>query len=100
MEVSIKQTTGRGVRSGETVRFEQYTITVDSGLAGYIGFAPSCRCCLIRKFSPIEMKEIEDKVAKLVGQDSQPGVQAPDVPDEVRRMLNPDLGDELDDLDS
>lgn len=83
---TIEPFIGTGVISKQPVAFEQYRVRVNGMTSGYIGFAAGSKLCLIRKFGPVEIKELEQQVSKLLERETS-ATQVPDVPDDLRQQL-------------
>ena len=100
MKVTIEPFIGRSVRSpaGETieVRFAQYRVRSDGMTIGYIGTQQRARLQLITRFTPLEIRDIEDQVAELVGHHSGPAAVVPAVPDDVDEENQGILDDDID----
>lgn len=85
MDVTIEPFIGKSVATGQPVRYEQYRIRVDGKHAGYVGFAPNSPVLLTNRFGPVELKEIESKVAELLERDDVSTNQVPEVSEEMLR---------------
>lgn len=65
-------------------RFEQYVIVVETDYgrdwAGYIGTHSGAKAMLIKKYTPLEVKEIERQIAAILESGNIESVSRPDVP--------------------
>ena len=98
MEVTLEPFIGKSVATGRDVTFEQYRIRVDGIDSGIIGFAAGCRPLLHKRFGPIELKEIKDKVTWMMKQPTGDIRQVPEVPIEILKPQQED--DYVDDIDA
>lgn len=85
MDVTIEPFIGLSNANRQPVRFEQYRIRVDGLTAGYVGYQPNAKICLITRFSPIEVEEIEKKVEELTKNEVSGTAQAPKIPPELQK---------------
>ena len=86
MIVELRDLIGRNCATRKEEKMPIYRVWVDGRAVGFLGWKPGAKLCLVEKFGPIELAEIESQVNELKGGHVQ-SVQAPDVPEE---MLNPD----------
>ena len=84
MKVTVEPFISR-VRGGREVRHKQYRIRVDGQHAGVKGFAPEAPVLLHIRYSPLELKEIEKQVAKLLELDSTVAKVPPEIPEHLKR---------------
>lgn len=90
MDVKVETLVMRSLANPKReVRPRQYRVRVDGMQAGFIGWDPGSKLMLHRRYSPIEVKEIEDKVKQqLFLENEVQSEMPPDVPPEL--MKRPD----------
>lgn len=98
MKVELEAHRGRALGSSAETTLEQYRIRVDGVTAGYVGFLDRSPICLVKRFTPIEVEEIEKQIAVLKSQPVVKAAQPPEVPPEL--MQSESEGIDADDLDS
>jgi len=94
MIVELKPHEGIAIGTKDkVVKHDQWRVFVDGVGVGYLSFRPGSKVCLIERFSPIDIEEIERQVFALTKSDPGKSVTAPDVPEE---LLNTSTEDETD----
>jgi hypothetical protein len=90
MIVELKPHEGRCVRTGRPIRIPQDRVIVDGEAVGYVSHKANAKICLVRRFSPWEVAEIEEQVAKLTQSGQRTTSMVPEVPDHILRKQEQD----------
>lgn len=98
VKVAIEPFIGSCAATRKPVRFSQYRVRVDGLHAGLVGFHEGAKVLLSVNFSPLEIKEIEQKVAELMQVEAVSAKQYKEPPTGFYDKENE--GEELDDFDS
>lgn len=99
MAVRLEQHVGRGVISGNEVRFEQWRVIEGDRMLGYLSFTPGSSVqFIIPKLDPLEMKRISNEALALAGW-NEIG-ESRSVPEVTPEMMKKKDEEDYDDIDS
>lgn len=90
MIVELKPHEGRCVRTGQPVRIPQDRVFVDGEAVGYVSHKANSKICLVRRFSPWEVVEIEQQVAAITQSDPRTTSMVPEVPEHLLKKQEQD----------
>ena len=96
MQVTAEPFIGTGVMSKQPVRFDQYMIRVDGLVAGYLGTKPGSKLCLITRFTPLEVAEIEKQLQGLPEQGEINSTMVPEPSEQVEEQDETEIHDDFD----
>ena len=96
MLVELRDHIGRNIATGKMESVGQCRVWIDGKPVGYIGWGIADKLILMKRYGPIEMKEIETKVAAMMER-TVVSTTKPDVPAELLKPRDDEYGEEWQD---
>lgn len=97
MIVDLKPHNGRCLRTGKPIRIPQDRIFVDGEAVGYLAHKPGSKICLIRRFSPWEVAEIEKQISVITNDERRSTSMVPEVPEHMLEQKEDEI--DINDID-